>query len=150
MIAILLALVCGVDHWPAKVLRDTGASRALAPAPIHSTIAHLGALPRTSRRRAYVVEGLVKAIKHEADGDLHVVLIDGSASIIIEAPDPKCAHGSKARSAIRRAWFQAADLRVGQHVRAVGMLFFDKCHGQRGAAPNCVELHPLFRVEVLP
>lgn len=149
MILVLLALVCGVDHWPEKVLRDPGAAVALVPAPEKSSIAQLGALPRTSKRRAYVVVGKVAAIKTEADGDRHVILREGVASIIVELPNPKCATGSLALAAIRRAWLQAAGLRVGQRVRATGMLFFDRPHGQSGKAPNSAELHPLFRVEVL-
>lgn len=146
MIAVLLALVCGTDLWAAKVLRDPGAARALAPAPIQATIAQLGALPSTARRRAYVVTGTVLAIKTEADSDLHVVLGDGAATMIVEVPHPGCAAGSLALAAIVRARRQAAAVRVGQRVRVVGMVFFDKCHGQSGAAPGCQELHPVFDI----
>jgi hypothetical protein len=150
MIAVLLALTCGVEAWPQKVLTDPGAGRALRPAPMATTIAQIGALPRTARRRAYSVEGQVQAVKREADGDLHVIIAHGDFWMIVELPNPACVPAeSKAIAAIRRAWLQAADLRVGQRVRAVGMLFFDRLHGQSGAAPNGAELHPLFSIRRL-
>lgn len=148
MIFVLLALACGSEMTAAKLLRDPGAARALAPAPTPSTIAALSALPRTARRRSYSVDGTVTLIKHESDQDFHIVLEDGGATMIVEAADPRCATGSLAIAAIRRARKQAAQLRVGQRVRAVGMLFFDKLHGQSGVAPNGVELHPLYSIEV--
>lgn len=150
MIALLLSLSCGIDAWGVKVLRDPGAAKALAPAPIRSTIAQLGALPRASRRRAYVIEGRITVIKHEADEDYHVAIADGAGhTMIVEFPHPGCAAGSLALVAIKRARRQAAGLRVGQRIRLVGMLFMDKIHGQTGVAPNGVELHPLFSVQVL-
>jgi hypothetical protein len=149
VIVILLAMACGTELWSQKVLTDPGAARALAPAPAGATIAQLGALPRTSRRRAYAVTGRVAERKNETDSDLHVVITDGVHSMIVELPHPQCAHGSLALRAISRARLQAAALRVGQTVRVVGMLFFDRPHGQSGMAPNAVELHPVFSVRRL-
>jgi hypothetical protein len=150
MIALLLTIACGTDAWSVKTLRDPGAARALAPAPVTSTVAALGALPGTARRRAYVVVGTVTKIKTEADSDLHVILADGAATMIVEFPLPGCAQGSLAYAAIVRARRQAIALRVGMRVRVTGMLFMDKPHGQSGTAPNAAELHPVFRVERLP
>lgn len=149
MIAALLALTCGVELWSQKVLTDKGAAAALAPAPMRSSIAALSTLPRSARRRAYIVEGTVALVKHEADSDLHVVVQDGASMMIVEFPDPGCAKGSKAYAAIVRARKQAAKLFVGARVRVTGMAFFDKLHGQTGAARNGVELHPVFRVEAV-
>lgn len=151
MLALLLALACGRELWSQKVLTGPGADRALAPAPVVSTIEKLGALPRRAPPRAYVVEGRVRLVKLEADSDFHVVLEDEAGrTIVVEAPHPACSKGSKAYAAIVRARRQAAELRVGSKVRAVGMLFFDKLHGQTGAAPNGAELHPLFSIRAAP
>ena len=138
---------CCLYHDPPP---DPGAARALAPAPIPATIAQLGSLPRTARRRAYVIEGVVAAVKTEADQDKHVIVQDGAASMILEFPDPGCAQGSLALAAIVRARRQIASVRVGQRIQAACMLFFDRPHGQSGSAPNSVEGPPCFWVKVLP
>jgi hypothetical protein len=36
---------------------------------------------------------------------------------------------------------------VGQTVRVRGVGFYDFNHGQRGRAPNCIELHPVLSIE---
>lgn len=150
MIAILLAFVCGVEAWPQKILADPGASAALARPVRTATIAQLGALPRRAPRWPYAVTGWIVAIKNEADADLHVVLADEVGNtIIIEFPHPSCALGSKAYGAIVRARRQMERLGEGARVRATGMLFFDRCHGQAGAAWNCAELHPVLDVRAV-
>jgi hypothetical protein len=151
MIAILIAAsLCGADHQLEKTLRDPGAAKALAPAPAPSTITQLGKLPKTSRRRAYTVEGTIQVIKTEADRDRHVVVSDGQSQMVVEVPDPACATGSAAIAAMKRARRKVAGLKVGDHVKVVGMLFFDKLHGQTGSAPNGAELHPVFDFTTLP
>ena len=150
MIALLLALHCGSELWSQKVLTDKGAARALAPAPIAGTIEQLGSLPLTARRRAYTIVGRITVIKHEADEDFHVALSDDAGhTMIVEFAHPGCAVGSLALAAITRARKQAAALHVGDHVQAVGMLFFDRLHGQTGVAPNGAEIHPVFIVKKL-
>jgi hypothetical protein len=150
MIAILLALTCGTELWSQKILADPGAAAALAPAPVTSTVAVLVALPRTARRRAYVITGTVALVKLEADSDVHVVIQDGAHTMIVEFPLPACAQGSLAYAAIVRARKQAAALFVGERVRVTGMLFMDRPHGQTGVAPNAAELHPVFSVVKRP
>jgi hypothetical protein len=39
---------------------------------------------------------------------------------------------------------------VSAKVRVTGVGFFDKIHGQTGAAPNGIELHPVLGIEFLP
>lgn len=151
MLAILLALTCGTQLWSKKILTDPGAAAALAPAPVNGTIAQLGALPRTGKRRAYIVEATIIEIRPETDDDIHVVIQDGQGNhLVAEFPHPGCAAGSPALAAIKRARKQAQTLQVGQHVRLTGMLFFDKPHAMVGNAPNYAELHPVFRAELLP
>lgn len=150
MLLLLLALTCGRELWEMKVLRDPAAAAALLPAPAPADIGALIALPTKAPRRAYIVEGTVTVIKREADSDYHVVIEDDAGNtMIVEFPHPGCSKGSLAYAAIVRARARAALLHVGMRVRVTGMLFFDKIHGQTGVAPNGVELHPVFNVEIL-
>ena len=150
LLALLLALTCGRELWEMKVLRDPDAAAALRPAPVPSTIVMLIHVPpKGSIRRSYTVEGTVTVIKHEADSDYHVVIEDEAHhTMIVEFPHPGCSKGSLAYGAIVKARKQAATLKLGMRVRVTGMLFMDKIHGQTGVAPNGVELHPVFNVEV--
>jgi len=151
VIAVLLALTCGVELWPQKILADPGAAAALAR-PVHaSTIAQLGALPRRAVRRPYAVTGWIVAIKSEADADLHVVLADEVGNtLIVEFPHPQCAFGSLVRPQIAKARRQMGRLGEGMRVKVRGMLFMDRPHNQAGMAPNAAELHPVFDIRRAP
>src|SRR5437899_11227460 len=114
MLAILLALTCGTELWSKKILTDSGAAAALAPAPINGTVAQLGGLPRTAKRRAYIVEATIIEIRPESDDDIHVVIEDSQGDhLVVEFPHPGCATGSPALVAIKRARKQAQTLQVG-------------------------------------
>lgn len=41
--------------------------------------------------------------------------------------------------------FKAANAKV----RITGVGFFDKIHGQKGVAPNGIEIHPILKIEFL-
>lgn len=91
-VAILLlvpatARPCGVERWASKVLSDPAASQLnLAPKTI--TVAGINALPKACAHgdaersgielQLYKLTAKVKLIKHEADGDLHIVLEDAA------------------------------------------------------------------------
>lgn len=82
--------------------------------------------------------------------------------MVAEVPDPSCAEGSPYAPRMAAARQAAADalgvvfgrkfrdLRGAPRARVTGAVFFDKVHGQRGMAPNGVELHPVLGFEVLP
>jgi hypothetical protein len=103
------------------------------------------------------VEGWLTDFTAEADFDLHVIIAgldDTTATIIAEFPDARCsgvcASGfrdlmAQARQALERklATFTTDTLRV----RIMGVGFFDRPHGQYGAALNNLELHPVLAVE---
>lgn len=95
--------------------------------------------------------------REEADGDqdFHIVVSDGHQTMIVEVPDPSCVETSAWKTRIA-----SARQRVTQHlaptgswktapnepVTIVGVGFFDKIHGQRGHAPNGIELHPVLDI----
>jgi hypothetical protein len=83
-------------------------------------------------------------LREESDQDLHVILRVGSRSMIAEAPNaPFCtAHAT----VYRKKQMRTARIRVRSYcarARVVGVPFFDYYHGQRGVAPNAIELHPI-------
>ena len=158
---------CGAWRWGVKTLTDPGAGqvdltprqgviptlRAL-PAPAMLS----GALGRTAAERVtYAVRAKLMFAKEEADSDFHVVIVDpqSGATMIAEIPDPACAQGSRVRAQMARAraaFIQRFGMPSTTHFARIpgsplatvtGVLFFDEIHGQKGVAPNGVELHPV-------
>jgi hypothetical protein len=142
--------VCGVERWGIKTLQDRPRLlRARA-----TTVAHLVSIPRpasvpTTRRlplerRIYSVVASATLYALEADQDYHVILRSGSKQMIAEAPNaPFC---TPKATLVRRKQMRAARNRVRRYcarARVVGVAFFDYYHGQRGVAPNVIELHPI-------
>jgi hypothetical protein len=92
----------------------------------------------------------------EADGDCHMVLADEHGdTMIAEIPAPDCIrHDSPWRELIARARRAVEDhLHIARKRRAAdepvtlfGVGFFDVIHGQRGVAPNGIELHPVLGI----
>jgi hypothetical protein len=94
-------------------------------------------------------------IKLETDSDYHIVVSDGTHTMIVEVPYPDCATGSPWSCFVSRARAEV-DVKLGTissspsypgltvTVRGVG--FFDYAHGQTGVAPNAIELHPLLQI----
>lgn len=153
---------CGVERWAVKTGTDTTAPTInLAKPPTQTTVGALGALtppralPATTRVRpiettVYTLSGVLTSYKLEADNDYHLVVVDGSHTMIVEIPSPTCVRGGPLRAGISNAR-REFDARYHptptfQHVNApvtvTGVGFFDVPHGQTGVAPNAVELHP--------
>ncbi len=154
---------CGVQRWPVKIVTDDDSAR-VDLTPRDTTVAALAAMPRPAGpfpQRARVtpeelvtwrVRAILWEVRVEPDGDLHLVLADPSNTsvrMIAELPDSNCALGS--RHAATFAEVNRQLRRVGRRklVTITGVAFFDRPHGQRGAAPNNIELHPVLRVEVV-
>jgi hypothetical protein len=164
------ALRCGVERWPVKTLSDRDAGRVdLRPRPTSVIalrgVAHPRRLPPDRRvapfeLRTYRIVALLLAAKREPDRDVHLVVADRrdrSKTMIVELPDVACsgADRSRRRDAMlraRRAFERAcggppstgfATLSGTATITGVG--FIDFVHGQRGVAPNGVELHPVVR-----
>ncbi len=157
---------CGVERWAVKTGTDTTANlvnltpqdttiasmRALAmPASIPSTTR----IPGSAETQAWRISATLTEFKLETDSDFHLVLSDTSgATMIVEIPSPSCDAGSvwstqiaHSRTAMTAKFtpsgsFQTANVPV--IVTGVGM--FDFAHGQTGAAPNQIELHPVLDI----
>jgi hypothetical protein len=154
---------CGTERWNIKTGTDTQAHNlSLVPKP--NTIAALVALPaagggtsRESPTETTVWElknVTLTELKLESDRDYHLVISDGSKTMIAEIPHPSCTTGSpwscfmsRARAELEARYtittspqYPAATITL----RGVG--FFDYAHGQNGVAPNAIELHPVLEL----
>lgn len=105
----------------------------------------------------YLVDArLVRGGSPPGDEDIHLVIRDRHAThkMIVEFPDIRCrgASVSHRRARIERArdaflgacgGVPRSFVGLGGRATLTGVGFFDKKHGQRGIAPNGVELHPV-------
>jgi PKD repeat protein len=156
----------GVERWSVKVLTDNIANTVVF-APKTTTVAHLVSIitptpnPYMPRYQpvedsTYKVTCKITIKKAEADSDFHLVLSNGTQTLIGEIPDPICA--SVAASPYANL-FQAcrnfinANIASGNvsnvnipSVTITGVAFVDPPHGQTGAAPNNLELHPIIDI----
>jgi hypothetical protein len=164
------ALKCGSWRWAVKTLSDTRTSRVHflprdrsvgflrtingpGSANLWSWTPRIVNGPETQVYRVKVA--LLRAVV-EDDRDIHLVVAPAKAkakTMIVELPNTACqgAAGSKhhaqmaaARHALLAACppigSSAVDLTGSATITGVG--FFDDMHGQTGAAPNGLELHP--------
>ncbi len=166
---------CGTERWAVKTLSDRDAPKVdLTPVP--GAIADLVALqppktlPASSRippteLTTYSITAVVVEAKLEDDHDFHVVIADpadSSRTMIVEFPDTACSGAissaeaeqmKAARDAFVQRYGQPKDIAFtsldGQAV-FTGVAFFDFQHGQRGVAPNAIELHPVLGFQPLP
>jgi hypothetical protein len=106
----------------------------------------------------YRVDARLLGLFTEADGDYHLVLAsprDATITMIAEVPDPGCAGACASGFAdvyarVRQKLMDRLNAPGGEVrplVRVTGVGFFDFLHGQRGVAPNGIELHPVLDVE---
>jgi len=125
--------------------------------------------PRTAPTETQVFRVLarLKEYAREADHDFHVLIaepMNSSRTMVAEVVDPACA-GAKdsprlnALKAIRQKFIRLyGEPRRGSFKPVpsqpvpilVGVGFFDLCgaqHKPQGAAPQCIELHPVLDVE---
>lgn len=157
----------GVERWSQKVLVDTLVS-SINFTPIGISVASLVNIatpsPSTSMPRQLGIEDKTYSVvcnitikKNETDNDFHLVLSDGVRTLIGEIPDPTCsaaASSSFVNQYIAARNFVNAHIAAG-NVNAVnippvvvyGVAFIDPPHGQTGAAPNNLELHPILDIQ---
>ena len=158
---------CGVERWSVKTGTDADAGLVNLNAPMNTTIANMRAFPTPNPIPAnnrvspaettlWVINATLTVFKLESDSDYHLVIQDASGNTMItEIPAPSCVgSGSPFLSGITNARsefdarftattsFQTANIPV--QITGVGM--FDFPHGQTGAAPNQIELHPVLNV----
>jgi hypothetical protein len=154
---------CGSERWNIKTGTDPHAA-SISLVPHSNTIAALAALPaagggssRETPTETTVWElknVLLTELKEESDSDYHLVISDGTHTMIAEIPYPSCATAStwscfisRARSEVDAKYtvtpspqYPSATITV----RGVG--FFDYLHSQTGVAPNAIELHPILEI----
>ena len=160
-------ITCGIERWSVKVLGDPDRGRVRMQ-PVETTIDELAAMQRpallpTDARAdpveltVYRVEARLLWLFAESDGDYHLVLAsprDTTITMIAEVPDPACASADSSDSQIyqrvRQRLMDTLNAPGGDRrprIRVTGVGFFDYLHGQRGVAPNEIELHPVLSVE---
>ena len=156
---------CGTERWAVKTLSDADAGRVNL-APRSTTVERLRRLAAPSslppRRlpqefQTYRITARLLAFKIEDDGDVHLAVADPASggTMIVELPNSGCTHAASPTARHRIAQAKRALLAAcgtpstsrftTLHGTATiaGVLFFDFKHGQRGVAPNAVELHPV-------
>ena len=165
------ASACGVERWNIKTGGDSEAS-AVITVPTPTMIDLLTSIPvpagaTTSPTRVapietstFVLDGTLTDYRMNDDSDYHLVLKSSTGvTMIVEIPHPDCVStASPFRSQIEAAR-AAVDAAVAPTrsfkataalVRATGVGFWDSLHGQRGVAPNGIELHPVTAVAFNP
>jgi hypothetical protein len=158
------ALACGVQRWAVKTMTDPAAKRVnlrtrrstidtliRQRAPARLTQLRGGGIERTT----FQVKARLVSAKIESDGDVHLVIASPTTgrTMIAEFPSAGCTIHSVAarRIHLARSTFDRA---CGTQSRSgftnltgtatvTGVGFFDFKHGQRGVAPNGIELHPV-------
>lgn len=157
---------CGVERWSVKTGTDADSGAIDLAHVVPTTIADLTSLPKPAslpsnnriaptETTVYSITATMTLYKHESDADYHVVLSDGTRTMIVESADIGCVGpGSPLAAGIQNARteldsrltpttsFKSANLAV----TVTGVGFFDFLHGQTGVAPNGIELHPLLDV----
>jgi hypothetical protein len=164
------AVVCGVERWNVKTTKDKRAS-LIKLNPVASSVDALRRMdvpvvgrhdPRITgvETTVYRVRAQLVAMKAEDDGDILLVIAsrsNRSHTMIVEFPNTACLGGvgsTKKRKmvAARKALVQSCGSASDSTFRTLhgavtidGVGFVDIKHGQRGVAPNGIELHPVLR-----
>src|SRR6266481_3874878 len=173
LLAVLLALPlnlaaqCGVERESVKTGTDPDAGLVNLNSPTNTTIANMRAfatpnpIPANNRvapaeTTLWVINATLTLFKLESDSDYHLVIQDAAGNTMItEIPAPTCVGSTSpflnsitsARHKFDAMFtattsFQTANIPV--QITGVGM--FDFPHGQTGAAPNQIELHPVLDI----
>jgi hypothetical protein len=141
------AAACGHERWTVKTLQDRPRLLPVRKVTLRYLVTRPApaSLPTTRlpfEGHVFRVAAAVTLVRSEADGDLHLVLSDGSRTMIAESPSASCT--GKATALRRKQMVQARTaVRVCPTAVITGVAFFDFKHGQTGVAPNAIELHPI-------
>ncbi len=156
---------CGKERWTVKVGTDD-AAEDVPLKPKTTTIKDLSepdAPEKKGDTRIEPVEMTVYRIDNvtlthyneQKDDDYHLVIEDSDENeMIIEVPHPDCMGDSPWVDLVERARAKVdAELDVTSKfkdanvpVSVIGVGFWDKKHGQKGLAPNGIELHPILDI----
>ena len=126
-----------------------------------------------AEKTVWQLTATLREFGREADGDYHMVLVDAQGNTMIgEIPNPGDVSSqspfftqiTNTRTAFDSHFNEVEDItapspqadpvpdstlafrEVGIPVTLTGLGFFDFLHGQRGVAPNAVELHPVIGI----
>lgn len=160
----------GKDRWDIKTLIDTGEMHVNFN-PLNANVNELINIPllqsiesNTPRFgiefNTYAIKCHIREYKLSDDGDYHLVLEDllnPSITMIGEIPDPYClsvqqskhvAEFTSARNDFKNSLLVTAQVDTSVYL-VTGNAFYDKVHGQLGAAPNALEIHPILSIKKL-
>jgi Lamin Tail Domain/Domain of unknown function (DUF4214) len=163
---------CGVERWSVKTGTDPNVGSVNLNSATPTTIANLRSFPYPSpnppangrvapyETTQWVINGTLVEYKLENDSDYHVVVQDGAGNTMVtEIPypgaSPPCVSVSSPFQpgiAAARCKFDSRFSVTGSFqfanvpVRVTGIGMFDFPHGQTGAAPNQMELHPIIDI----
>ena len=158
---------CGVERWSIKTGTDSQAPSINLSTYISSTIYNFrqstapSSLPANSRiapreLNQYQLSGTLTKYIKEGDSDYHLVIVDGSGrTMIIEIPAPNCVGAgspfgpgiSNARKQFDARFTATTSFKTTSTAVTVrGIGFWDYLHGQTGAAPNGIEVHPVLNI----
>ncbi len=98
----------------------------------------LVATPKTIVRDTIAVHAMIDCYKREEDGDIHLVLSDSGCTMIAEIEDGS-PERSKFKATSRWKYLQ-------KRATITGVRYYDHIHGQRGVAPNGIEIHPVLKI----
>src|SRR5947209_5679577 len=163
--AATCGVYCGTERWSVKTLSDADRDKVhFAPSEVtvgwlasQKPPAHLLANRRAApiETQTYKIRALLVGYKLEKDEDFHVVVADienPSETMIVEIPSPDCVgacasgHGEEFQKA-REVIMGLPEPVSPVTIVVTGVGFFDFLHGQTGAAPNGIELHPVLKIE---
>jgi hypothetical protein len=157
----------GAERWSEKVFTDADAGSIDFANPHNSGVTHLIGLPtvtpttyqakvKPQEDSVYTVIVTIKEYRPESDSDMHLVITDGTGTMVAEIPDPGCssvaASPKKAAFIVCRDWAiknLGTTINTSVNIPKVvitGVSFYDPPHGQSGAAPNNMELHSVIDI----
>ena len=157
----------GKDRWEVKTLTDERETEINYKA-LKTSIATLISVPppgilesKTPRLGVefytFTLDCRISEYKVSDDGDYHLVLTDlndPAKTMVAEIPDVACQSVAESKYAAKyvkaKEIFLKSLLPGGDADTCVytitGVAFFDKVHGQLGAAPSAIELHPVLGI----
>lgn len=164
---------CGKERWSVKTGTDADAHLVDPSTVVTKTVAQLRSLaepaskpPKKRANKAektvFEVNATLREFKWEnssstGDNDYHLVIKDaGGRTFIAEIPATVCVDTSSpfhdaihdARDAFDTKFTATGSFQtVNVPVKVTGVGFFDFTHGQKGAAPNQFEIHPVLAIE---
>ena len=162
---------CGVQRWSVKTGMDRDAQRVDLNRPYPTTLEDLVQLPKQKKLpghrrlgpnelRVWSMTAQLDKYRMEPDSDYHLVLSGSHGLVMIaEIPAPRCVgkqspfrsrivaarHGFENLYHVTRHWQE-----IDKPIALTGVGFYDKVHGQDGAAANGFELHPVLSVAAIP